>query len=43
MIGHSESVNVEFEKEISAERAREILSDPQQSPAWWSLTAHLRP
>jgi aspartate-semialdehyde dehydrogenase len=32
MIGHAESVNVEFEKEISAERAREILSDPEQSP-----------
>src|ERR1035437_1223773 len=32
LVGHSESVNVEFEKEISAERAREILSDPEQSP-----------
>ena len=32
LLGHSESVNVEFEKEISAERAREILSDPEQSP-----------
>lgn len=32
MIGHSEAVNVEFEKEISAERAREILSDPELSP-----------
>jgi aspartate-semialdehyde dehydrogenase len=32
MIGHAESVNVEFERPITAAEAREILRDPAQSP-----------
>lgn len=33
MVGHGESINVEFEQEMNAARAVEILSDPQQSPS----------
>ena len=32
MIGHAESVNVEFRRPLSAAEARAILSDPVQSP-----------
>jgi aspartate-semialdehyde dehydrogenase len=32
MVGHAESVNVEFERPITAAEAREILSDPAQAP-----------
>ena len=31
-IGHAEAINVEFEEEITADEAGEILSDPQQAP-----------
>jgi aspartate-semialdehyde dehydrogenase len=32
MVGHGESINVEFEGEMDAERAVDILRDPRQSP-----------
>lgn len=32
MVGHAEAINVEFEKPMSATRAREILSDPELAP-----------
>jgi aspartate-semialdehyde dehydrogenase len=32
MVGHSEAINLELEKPLSAEEAREILSDREQSP-----------
>lgn len=31
-IGHAEAINLEFEQPITAEEAREILSDPEQAP-----------
>ena len=32
MVGHGESINVQFEDEMTAEKALEILRDPEQSP-----------
>ncbi|MGQ9731027.1 MAG: aspartate-semialdehyde dehydrogenase [Candidatus Zipacnadales bacterium] len=32
MVGHGESINAQFEDEMNAERALEILRDPDQSP-----------
>ena len=31
-IGHAEAINVEFEEGLTADEARQILSDPRQAP-----------
>ena len=35
-VGHSEAVNIEFERPITAEEAREIL---REAPGCWSSTS----